>query len=78
MWRKCGTEISNEINKVKKSKLFFGSDIYAKYQFSSVLSGISCASSLTQHRALICACRAVLCGLCAKYVYEDLRNTTHK
>jgi hypothetical protein len=42
MWDKCGTKILNEINKVKKSKLFFGSAIYqflsvfnAKYQFSS-------------------------------------------
>lgn len=30
MWDKCGTKILNEINKVKKSKLFFGSDIYPK------------------------------------------------
>ena len=46
MWRKCGTKISNEINRVKKSAIFFGSGIYqflsvfyAKYQFSSVLHG---------------------------------------
>jgi hypothetical protein len=34
MWLKCGTEILNEINVVKKSVIFFGSAIY---QFSSVL-----------------------------------------
>jgi hypothetical protein len=28
MWHKCGTEILNEINKLKKSIIFFGSDIY--------------------------------------------------
>jgi hypothetical protein len=44
MWEKCGTKILNEINKLKKSAIFFGSGIYqfssvfyAKYQFSSVL-----------------------------------------
>jgi hypothetical protein len=52
MWRKCGTKISNEINKLKKSVIFFGSGIYqflsvfyAKYQFSSVLRG----DLLSQH-----------------------------
>jgi hypothetical protein len=30
MWEKCGTKILNEINKVKKSTVFFGSDIYHK------------------------------------------------
>ena len=30
MWDKCGTKILNKINKVKKSKLFFGSGIYPK------------------------------------------------
>ncbi len=30
MWEKCGTKILNEINKVKKSTVFFGSDIYPK------------------------------------------------
>jgi hypothetical protein len=52
MWRKCGTKILNEINKLKKSAIFFGSAIYqflsvfnAKYQFSSVLRG----DLLTQH-----------------------------
>ena len=52
MWRKCGTKISNEINEVKKSVVFFGSAIYqfssvfyAKYQFSSVLRG----DLLSQH-----------------------------
>ncbi len=30
MWRKCGTKILNEINKVKKSAIFFGSGIYLK------------------------------------------------
>jgi hypothetical protein len=34
MWEKCGTKILNEINKLKKSVIFFGSAIY---QFSSVL-----------------------------------------
>jgi len=38
MWRKCGTKITNEINKLKKSVFFFGSDIY---QFSS--AGVSFA-----------------------------------
>ena len=33
MWEKCGTKIRNEINKLKKSAIFFGSGIY---QFSSV------------------------------------------
>jgi hypothetical protein len=28
MWLKCGTEILNEINKLKKSIIFFGSGIY--------------------------------------------------
>jgi hypothetical protein len=28
MWHKCGTKIPNEINEVKKSVIFFGSDIY--------------------------------------------------
>jgi hypothetical protein len=28
MWLKCGTEILNEINRVKKSVFFFGSVIY--------------------------------------------------
>jgi hypothetical protein len=43
MWHKCGTKISNEINKLKKSVIFFGSAIYqflsvsCSYQFSSVL-----------------------------------------
>jgi hypothetical protein len=46
MWLKCGTKILNEINKLKKSVIFFGSGIYqfssvscSKYQFSSVLRG---------------------------------------
>jgi hypothetical protein len=39
MWRKCGTKISNEINEIKKSVVFFGSDIYPNYQISLVLSG---------------------------------------
>jgi hypothetical protein len=46
MWLKCGTKIPNEINKVKKSVIFFGCAIYqfssvfyAKYQFLSVLRG---------------------------------------
>jgi hypothetical protein len=30
MWEKCGTKILNEINKVKKSAIFFGSGIYSK------------------------------------------------
>jgi hypothetical protein len=38
MWLKCGTEILNEINEVKKSAIFFGSGIY---QFSS--AGVSFA-----------------------------------
>ena len=52
MWEKCGTKILNEINKLKKSAIFFGSAIYqflsvfyAKYQFSSVLRG----DLLSQH-----------------------------
>jgi hypothetical protein len=52
MWLKCGTKIFNEINKLKKSAIFFGSAIYqfssdflAKYQFSSVLRG----DLLSQH-----------------------------
>jgi hypothetical protein len=38
MWHKCGTKIPNEINKLKKSVIFFGSGIY---QFSS--AGVSFA-----------------------------------
>jgi len=30
MWLKCGTKISNEINKLKKSAIFFGSVTYPK------------------------------------------------
>jgi len=28
MWLKCGTKIPNEINKLKKSVIFFGCTIY--------------------------------------------------
>jgi hypothetical protein len=30
MWLKCGMKIFNEINRVKKSVIFFGSGIYRK------------------------------------------------
>jgi len=42
MWEKCGTKILNEINKLKKSVIFFGSGIY---QFSLFLRG----ELLSQH-----------------------------
>lgn len=47
MWRKCGTKISNEINKVKKSAIFFGSGTYPQksvfvsfHQFLHEMSGL--------------------------------------
>jgi hypothetical protein len=42
MWDKCGMKILNEINKVKKSAIFFGSGIYLKKSvFVSFLSEMS-------------------------------------
>ena len=37
MWGKCGTKIVNEINEVKKSVIFFGSDIYPKKAVGSMM-----------------------------------------
>jgi hypothetical protein len=42
MWLKCGTKIVNEINKLKKSIIFFGSGIYPKKSvFISFVSEMS-------------------------------------
>jgi len=74
MWDKCGTKILNKINKVKKSKLFFGSDIYPKISvFVSFLREMSGfvrfgtkgmgAVSFRQFCAAICVPAALLCVL---------------
>lgn len=42
MWLKCSTKIRNEINELKKSIIFFGSNIYPKKSvFMSFLREIS-------------------------------------
>ena len=74
MWEKCGTKILNKINKVKKSKLFFGSDTYPKKSvFVSFLYEMSGfvrlgaesmgAVSFRQFCAAICVPAALPCVL---------------
>ena len=74
MWDKCGTKILNEINKVKKSKLFFGSGTYPqKSVFVSFLRQMSGfvrfgalgmgAVSFRQFCAAICVSAALPCVL---------------
>jgi len=66
MWDKCGTKIRNEINRVKKSTVFFGSGIYPKKnsfrQFCAAIGSVSnqvlCGKQLSAAKAVLSACSA--------------------
>lgn len=66
MWRKCGTKILNEINKVKKSAIFFGSDIYPKNSFRQFCAAIGSASNQVLCGKQFSAAKAVLSACSAK------------